>query len=170
MIWCGLKIEENYHELLNQFHGNYHYKTLSCWKIKCVLRDVKWCINASWGLKGLIRLYMYHKICHYRCYTTIIGGFTIIVPCSYLTLKHFFISTMETNLGFIQFEIIINVIVSSFCFIWIPGTNDVGLRHNKFVFFQTITFNNGWEMLYVSTTTWSHHLLVQLLRYASVAK
>ena len=28
MIWCGLKIEENCHELVTQFHGNYHYKTL----------------------------------------------------------------------------------------------------------------------------------------------
>ena len=53
MIWCGLKIEENCHELVNQFHGHYHQKTLSSWKIKCVFRNVKSCINASWGLKGL---------------------------------------------------------------------------------------------------------------------
>ena len=53
MTWCGLKIEENCHVLVNQFHGNYHYKTPSCWKIRSVFRDVKWCFNASWGLKGL---------------------------------------------------------------------------------------------------------------------
>ena len=28
-------------------------KTLNCKKIKYVFRDVKWCFNASWGLKGL---------------------------------------------------------------------------------------------------------------------
>ena len=53
MTWCGWKIKNNCHVMLNQFHGNYHYKTLSCWKITSVFRDVKWCFNASWGLKGL---------------------------------------------------------------------------------------------------------------------
>ena len=53
MIWCGWKIEENYHVLVNQFHENIHSKTLGCKKIKYVFRDIKWCINASWGLKGL---------------------------------------------------------------------------------------------------------------------
>ena len=33
----GEKIEENYHVLLNQFHGNIHSKTLSCRKIKSAL-------------------------------------------------------------------------------------------------------------------------------------
>ena len=28
MISCGLKIKENCHELVNQFHGNYHSKPL----------------------------------------------------------------------------------------------------------------------------------------------
>ena len=27
----------------------------SCWKIRYVFRDVKWCFDASWGLKGLNR-------------------------------------------------------------------------------------------------------------------
>ena len=54
IIWCGLKIIENYHVLVNQFHGNFRSKTLSCGKIKSVFRDVKWCFNASWGLKVLI--------------------------------------------------------------------------------------------------------------------
>ena len=53
MIWCGWKSKENWHVLVNQFHGNIHSKTLGCRKIKSVLRDVKWCFNASWGLKGL---------------------------------------------------------------------------------------------------------------------
>ena len=51
--WCGLKIKENYHVLVNQFHGNVRSKTLGCKKIKCVFRDVKWWFNASWGFKGL---------------------------------------------------------------------------------------------------------------------
>ena len=54
MIWCGLKIKENYQVLVNQFHGNFRSKTLGCRKIMSVYRDVKWCFNASWGLKGLI--------------------------------------------------------------------------------------------------------------------
>ena len=40
--------------LVNQFHGNFHSKTICCRKIKFVFRDVKWCFIASWGLKGLI--------------------------------------------------------------------------------------------------------------------
>ena len=55
MIWSGWKNKENCHVLESQFHGNFHSKTLSCSKIKTVFRDVKWCFNASWGLKGLIK-------------------------------------------------------------------------------------------------------------------
>ena len=62
MIWCGLKIKENYHVLVNQFHGNFRSKSLSCRKIKYVFRDVKWCFNASWGLKGLIFINWYQLI------------------------------------------------------------------------------------------------------------
>ena len=47
------KIKENYHVLVNQFHGNFRSKTLCCRKIKSVFREVKWCFSASWGLKGL---------------------------------------------------------------------------------------------------------------------
>ena len=54
MIWFGLKIKENYHVLANQFHGNFHSKTLGFTKFKSVFRDVKWRFNALWGLKGLI--------------------------------------------------------------------------------------------------------------------
>ena len=53
MTWCSLKITENYHVLVNQFQGNFRSKTLSCRKIKYIFRDVKWCLNASCGLKGL---------------------------------------------------------------------------------------------------------------------
>ena len=53
MIWCGWKIEEICHVLVNQFHGNFQSKTLSYRKIKSAFRDVKWCFNASWELKGL---------------------------------------------------------------------------------------------------------------------
>ena len=41
----GVKNKENYHVLVNQFHGNCHYKTPSCRKIRSVFRDVKWCFN-----------------------------------------------------------------------------------------------------------------------------
>ena len=53
MTWSGWKSTENCHVLVNQFHGNIHSKTLGCRKITSVFRDVKWCFNASWGLKGL---------------------------------------------------------------------------------------------------------------------
>ena len=52
-MWCRLKIKENYHVLVNQFHENFRFKTPSCWKIKADLSDVEWSFNASWGLKGL---------------------------------------------------------------------------------------------------------------------
>ena len=41
MTSCGLKIEENYYELVNQFYGIFCSKTPSCKKIKYVFRDVK---------------------------------------------------------------------------------------------------------------------------------
>ena len=53
MIWCGLKIEENYHVLVNVFNGNFRSKTIDYRKIKSVFMYVKWCLNASWGLEGL---------------------------------------------------------------------------------------------------------------------
>ena len=52
MTWIGWKIKENCHVLANQFHGNFHYKTFSCGKLKSVHRDLKLCFNASWGFKG----------------------------------------------------------------------------------------------------------------------
>ena len=55
MIWCGLKIKEICYVMVNQFHENFRSKTLGCWKIKSIFRDVKWRINASWGLKGLTK-------------------------------------------------------------------------------------------------------------------
>ena len=53
MTWCGWKINENCHVLVNEFNGNFRSKTLGCRTIKSVFRDVKRCFNASWGLKGL---------------------------------------------------------------------------------------------------------------------
>ena len=53
MIWCGLKIKKKYHVLVNQFQGIFCSKSLGCREIKYIFRDVKWCFNASWGLKGL---------------------------------------------------------------------------------------------------------------------
>ena len=40
-LLCGLEINENYHVLVNQFHGNFRSKTLSYRKIRCVFGDVK---------------------------------------------------------------------------------------------------------------------------------
>ena len=37
----GLKIKENCHILVNQFHGNFRSKTLCLRKIRSVFRDVK---------------------------------------------------------------------------------------------------------------------------------
>ena len=54
MIWCGLKKNENCLDLINQFYGNFRSKTVVCRKNMSVFRDVRWCFNASWGLKGLI--------------------------------------------------------------------------------------------------------------------
>ena len=53
MIWKGWKINENCHVLVNQFPGNFLSKTHNCRQIKSVLRDIKWCCNASWGIKDL---------------------------------------------------------------------------------------------------------------------
>ena len=53
LMW--FKIKENCHVLVNQFHGIFRSKTPSCREIQSVFRDVKWCSNASWGLKGLKR-------------------------------------------------------------------------------------------------------------------
>ena len=36
-----LKNKENYHVLVNQFHGNFRSKTSSCVEIKYVFRDVR---------------------------------------------------------------------------------------------------------------------------------
>ena len=35
------------------FYGDFRPKLLGCRKIKSVFMDVRWCFNASWGLKGL---------------------------------------------------------------------------------------------------------------------
>ena len=53
----GWQIEENSHVLVNQFHGDAHSKTPSCREINLVFRVVKWCFNASWGLKGIKHVY-----------------------------------------------------------------------------------------------------------------
>ena len=49
----GWKIKVNCLVLVKQFQGNCHHKHPSCRNIKSDFRDVKWCCNASWGLKGL---------------------------------------------------------------------------------------------------------------------
>ena len=77
MIWSGWKIEENCHVLVNKLHWNFRSKTLCCRKIKSVFGDVKWCFNASWGLKGLkhcinclpqsyLKAFHVSSNCHYK--------------------------------------------------------------------------------------------------------
>ena len=48
----GEKIKENYHVLVNQFHGNFYSKTLGCREIKSVFSDAKWCLMHREGLNG----------------------------------------------------------------------------------------------------------------------
>ena len=49
----GWKSKDNFHVLVNQFHGNFRSKTVSFRKIKSVSRDLRWCFIASRGFKGL---------------------------------------------------------------------------------------------------------------------
>ena len=51
LLW--FKKKENCHVFVNEFHGNFRCKKLGCRKIPSVFRDVKLCLNASRGLKGL---------------------------------------------------------------------------------------------------------------------
>ena len=51
VMW--VKKQRNCHVLINQFHRNFHSKTIACKKIKYVFRNVEWCLNVSWELKGL---------------------------------------------------------------------------------------------------------------------
>ena len=50
MIWCGLKIKENYNVLVNQFR--FRFETLGCRKIKSVYRDINDALMHHEGLKG----------------------------------------------------------------------------------------------------------------------
>ena len=43
MIGCGLKIIENCHVLVNQFHGNFHSKALGCRKKRSVFKIIENC-------------------------------------------------------------------------------------------------------------------------------
>ena len=52
MIRCGLKIKEHYYVLVNQFHGNFHSKTLGYKKIRSVFKDIKYALMHHEGLKG----------------------------------------------------------------------------------------------------------------------
>ena len=67
MIWYDIKITENCHVLVNQFHGNFRSKNLSDCTIKSVFRDVKWCFNASSGLKGLRVKHAFHSLHRALC-------------------------------------------------------------------------------------------------------
>ena len=52
MTWCGLKINEKCHVLVNQFHGNISSKTLSYRGINCVFEDVNDALMHRKGSKG----------------------------------------------------------------------------------------------------------------------
>ena len=66
MTWCGFKIKENWNVLVNQFHANFCSKTLGWMKIRSVFWDVEWCLNASWGLKGLICFISRENHCYWE--------------------------------------------------------------------------------------------------------
>ena len=99
--WRCFEVGGNYHVLVNQFHGNFHSKTLGCRKIRSVFKDVKWCFNAPWGLNcnlsqsilqnEIVKLYHPHtspastKCCanEVYCWTSIVdGGPTLNQRCS----------------------------------------------------------------------------------------
>ena len=46
------KSKENYHALVNKFHGNFHSETLGCRKINSVFRDLNDALMHREGLKG----------------------------------------------------------------------------------------------------------------------
>ena len=54
MIWCGFKIKENYRVLVNQFYGNFRFKTLCCMKIKYVFSLWNDALMHREGLKGWV--------------------------------------------------------------------------------------------------------------------
>ena len=71
-----------------------------------------------------------------------------------LTLKalKYFVQTMKTK-GFFEFEIIINVLVNSFWFIWIPVLWVCG----RYIFFFTLTVRGStldvdWKWIHLQTT------------------
>ena len=45
-------MKENCHVLVYQFYGNFRSKTLSCWKLKSVFRDVNDPLMHRGGLEG----------------------------------------------------------------------------------------------------------------------
>ena len=60
-------IKENWHVLLKQFHGNFPSKSLSCGKINFFSgMYVKWCFNASLGLKKWNESGIRPPLCTYR--------------------------------------------------------------------------------------------------------
>ena len=54
--WRWLEVGETLPCIGKPVSWNFQYKTSSCRKIKSVFRDVKWCFNASWGIKGLTHM------------------------------------------------------------------------------------------------------------------
>ena len=52
MTWSGWQMKKIL-LFLKQFQENCRYKTTRFQEIKSFFSDVKWCFNASWGLKGL---------------------------------------------------------------------------------------------------------------------
>ena len=90
MIWSRWEIKENCHVLVKQFQGNFHNKTPSCRENRSVYSDVKWCFNASWGLKGLMSEFCseYHRpnTTHWTN-----AGFFFLLTFTYLFVLHSFI-------------------------------------------------------------------------------
>ena len=100
MTWSGWEIEENCHVLVNQFHVNIHSKTPRCRTITPVFRDVQWCFNASWGLKGLMSVVL-------RC--------GIIVQPVMPTIPSFSWAGVSSLLAAIHKSVVGMFIISSHC-------------------------------------------------------
>ena len=84
MTWSEWQMKENCYVLVKEFHENFHSKTLSYRKIKSVFSVVKWCFNASWGLK-VLRVYVLNNVGYVKtrmCFTAISWILSFyICPC-----------------------------------------------------------------------------------------
>ena len=140
MTCCGLKIKENYHVLVNQFHGNFRSKTLSCKKIRFVFREVKWCFDASWGLKGSIVSHAQNRVCNHKALSTTQSFFNpltagaVHIRFSHFILTHYISAFKPVKDKKVTLISKIWIFLPPFCQIWIILTHlklwIASARHN----------------------------------------